>query len=385
METVTVIIIAAVVGVISAAFAYFFGSHASDSKVLELKEKLDAKGSRPVKSEKKKTSPKAQAAPKAKDNKKLNELKDTVKKTKSQLHSAKAEIKTLKEAAKSKKNSTKNNGAKQDADLIFKLREEVGELKGALENAKTKATQKRQEKPAERVEKQVETEGLDDASREVISQLETAHRTKLKSLTEKHRKTEKEIRQKMRAASGNVDKQRRRADNNDRAYKITQRQVDALQERISFLEKGPDDKPVALQIATATVAAPAAVATPDVRTTSKLPVNTDTEVRSTQALPTSDVEKVPGGLTAPSEPTTIEMSPDIAESLFNSTDDGAPKIAVSVDSLVASPSSVEEEPSRQTMRLDDIGLTNELEAAPKKDKLSEASAVDDAWAEFDVD
>lgn len=375
METLPIII--AVVGVIATVIAYVVGSHASDTKVLALNEKLDAMGSKPVKtSPKKKSSPKTQTAtPKAKDNKKLNELKETVKKTKNQLHSAKAEIKTLKENAKSTKKSTTNNSAKKDADLIFNLREEVGELKSALENAKTQVSQKKKEKPVQ-VERVVETEGMDDSAKAIVNELETAHRTKIKSLNDKHKKTEKETRQKMRAASSNVDKQRRRADNNDRAYKITQRQVDALQERISFLEKGPNDKPVELQVASVAV-----TATPEVRVTSELKAK-PAPVKTQEPLSESD--EVPVGLTAPSEPTTIEMSPDIAESLFNSSDEDTAKIAVSVDSLVASPSSVEEEPSRQTMRLDDVRLTNELES-PAKNKLSEASAVDDAWAEFDVD
>lgn len=348
MDPVTIIV--AVIGLVVAIAAYVFGSHSSDTKVLALKEKLDAMDSKPSKNIAKNVSSKSKSAPKAKeakDNKKLNELKETVKKTKSQLHSAKAEIKTLKEEAKSKKKESKNPGAKQDADLIFKLREEVGELKSALETAKTSASKKKNEKQNTQVERVVDTEGMDDSSKAAIHELETAHRAKLKSLNEKHRKSEKEIQKKLRAASGNVDKQRRRADNNDRAYKITQRQVDALQERIAFLEKGPDDKPVQLQIAAVAAATVVEAKVPETKIVDK-EVLRETVVTDSSS---EAEEMVPSGLSKPSEPTTIEMSPDIADEIYNTSGD-TPKVPVSVDSLVAAPDS---------------------------------SAVDDAWAEFDVE
>ncbi|GEM_PF-5023046 len=364
MESLPIII--AVVGVIATIFAYVFGSHSADTKVLALKEKLDdsnatskPKASVSKKAPKKKKTQQKKAV-KTEDSKKLSEVKDSLKKLKGQLHSAKDEIKSLKEDAKKRKKTSRNTNAKKNSDVIFSLREEVGELKSALENAKLKTKTKAREKAP--VEKTIETEGLDDASKKIVDEIEAQHREKLKKVNDKHRKLEKESKSKLRKASSNVDKQRRRADNNDRAYKITQRQVDVLQERIAFLEKGEN----AVQIA-----APGLVDASTQPKTKKLPAT-----KAPESMVEEIDDAVPGGLEAPSEPTTIEMSPDLADELFKPSTD---------ESDIASPSSIAEESTRQTLRLDDVRMTNQLEIPDMKKSLAEPSAVDEAWAEFDVD
>ena len=174
--------------------------------------------------------------------KELDEARDEIKDLKKSLYDIKSENKTLRQDIEQAKEAR----PVADSDALFALRQELGQAKAELAEWKERASSKPRTRvestpeptrAPEPVRKEVEKAGpAPTASAEEIRKLEEGHQAELRALRDEMRALEAELTDRLKKTSRNVNKQRQRADNNDRAYKITQRQLDAAQERIDYLE-----------------------------------------------------------------------------------------------------------------------------------------------------
>jgi myosin heavy subunit len=109
-----------------------------------------------------------------------------------------------------------------------------------------------------------------------------------------HREADDELRKKLKATARDVDRQRRRADNNDKAYKITQRELDAARDRVRLLEE-------ALQRASFAAASAAVVASQEA------PAK-EAQAEPASVAPVAVVAPI-AALTPPAKPELEEVEP----------------------------------------------------------------------------
>jgi HAMP domain-containing protein len=255
----------------------------------KLEKKAPAKISKPVKAE----EPKPVKAEAPQKSKALEEAQDEVKELKKQVYDLKQELKDARSAEKKARES--QSGV--DQTTLLEAREELSAAKSEMLKWKAKAeTLEAQGKKVKAVEP---TEDAPVAPVKVTYQIDEdeldrlrAENEKLRSgkestrsMVDERRRIEAEFKKKLSNAARQTDQERRRADNNDKAYKVTQRQLDAARERLEFLE-------AELKRAQFAPAKPAATPTP-------APVEKAAEPAATPApepaaeKPTAEVEDKP--------------------------------------------------------------------------------------------
>ncbi|MEZ4458461.1 MAG: hypothetical protein R3E66_01785 [bacterium] len=213
---------------------------AQDALENQPKGRIEAKKESPKKESKAEPKAESKADTKAdtKTQKELSELKDEVKSLKTKLHDLKSENKDLKEAVENQAKPVVGN------DALFDLRQELAAAKAEV--SALKAAPKAASKPAPEPKVEV-VEAPQDKPAAKVASANTVDADELKALRKKYEgelesqkrellATISDLKAKLRNTSENMEKQRRRADNNDRAFKITQRQLDAVQERTELLE-----------------------------------------------------------------------------------------------------------------------------------------------------
>ncbi len=266
-------IIAAIAFLALAAY-FFFENSGLHKKIVGLDEALrEAQSKKPAKTDKpakaetssksegKKPEP-AVAAANLEVERDLDDARSEIKDLKKQIYDLKKGSKDLRQQVKDA--SEDRVADVPDSDMLFDLREELADLKA--ENARLEEAAKQARKapraeptPPPRAEPTPAPVAVVTSSGDAdVDALRAKYEKELDTLRQEVR----ELDRKLKSTASNVDKQRRRADNNDRAYKITQRQYDGAQERVELLEaqaKRADFAP-ATPATPATPAAPAPVA-----------------------------------------------------------------------------------------------------------------------------
>lgn len=184
----------------------------------------------------------------------LKKLRQDHKQLREKNHNMSAELQDLRakdKASREKKKETESESNAQQAlvDLRFELAEAKQDVEQWKQRAQDLETQL-DEAPSPAPEPEpVEEASTDEAPialgdvmeneavQAKLQSIEKQNRNKVDRLKKDHAEAEKDLRGKLKRTSLNAERQRRRADNNDRAYTITQRELDAARERIQYLEE----------------------------------------------------------------------------------------------------------------------------------------------------
>lgn len=201
---------------------------------------------------------------------KSSQHSEEIHEIKKELSSSKDELKNLKqknydlaqqldETREELETATRTAGTLSQ-DVLFDLRQELAEAKANLANKKSgpkkespalaQGDSAAQEAPVDFKKTMISTP-VSSAPRDVAADADASQTSELraeleelKSSTDEQlraakkdlQRSERETQKKLKKAGRTADQQRRRADNNDKAYKITQRQLDVARERIEYLE-----------------------------------------------------------------------------------------------------------------------------------------------------
>ncbi len=215
---------------------YLKAQYALDAKP---QSRSESKKSEPAKANKTESSQPSKADKKAdaKLTKALSETKDEVKALKTQVYELKNENKDLKGEVEDLAKPAVGN------DALFELRQELAEAKAQVAALGQKPARAAAPTPAPVADKVVADAPVERAPREArvadadeIKELRKRYEAEIREVRNEANAAVNDLKSKMRATSQNTEKQRRRADNNDRAFKITQLQLDAVQERTVLLE-----------------------------------------------------------------------------------------------------------------------------------------------------
>ena len=235
--------IAAVAALVFLVFGVFFflenGKLRQDIIDLdkELKELKHARSTSTSRRDEKKTDTKGDKktsdTPSATD-KEFEDARSEIKELKKQVYDLKQETKDLRKQAKDAPTDDRPKVA--DSDVVFELREEIAQLKAEISRLQTEARSEARTVETPRQEPKSVPEDTREADPQELRDLQAKLEKQIEAAQQDARKEVSEIESRLKKTAANVDKQRRRADNNDRAYKITQRQLDAAQERIELLE-----------------------------------------------------------------------------------------------------------------------------------------------------
>ena len=169
---------------------------------------------------------------------------------------------------------------------------------------------------------------------------------------------ERELREKLKRTARKVEEERRRADNNDKAYLITQRELDASRERLRLRD---DQLNRAEFVAATAINHMTSAPTPEV----------EPEQTTQQEEPAQLVEATPEATAAPQEEAVAaEATPQEAAPV-----EAQPE----VEAEVAAEAAPQEAPEQE------VEIDESLRAAVhgEPEGLSETSAVDEAWADFE--
>ncbi len=353
-------------------------------------------------------SDKVDKAEKSKQEKELQEAREEIKKLKSKLHELKGEVKDLKVAEAEAPQPIVNS------EGLFELREELAKAKAEAVEWKAKAEAK-PAKEARKEEKPVVVEAPRDSAPAVASAASPQNdealkrlQTQLENLKKDHYKVQDELKNlKDRAKKGgrNSDKERRRADDNDRAYRITKSQLDVTLDRVSYLEGKLAAAGIAVEVQEVPVLAPAPRRAPmpvvDVRDAVKEEVVAEPE---THVAPVEAPVEAPAEVEAPVE---VEASAPAAEDdgvaepiVRRSADDGSGTIKakpVSQADLFQTAMVKEEDHGEMQVYTgdeDELEKTSMLGSNTLEDVLTppsaegngdsgEDSSVDDGWANLE--
>src|SRR5690554_6760918 len=248
--------------------AYLLAKTELEQKRAQLTSDRKSSGSSKKKTEKKESK---KVAEKPKASEKSTQQSDEIRAIKEELSSNKDELKSLKqknydlaqqldEAQKGLETAARTSGAPSQ-ELLFDLRQELAEAKAEVANLrankggskKAAAASKDDDFAAEQqaavdskktlISTPVSTAPRDaaadaqnsDAQAELAA-LKSSSDEQLRAAKNDLQRLEKETQNKLKKAGRTADQQRRRADNNDKAYQITQRQLDVARERIEYLE-----------------------------------------------------------------------------------------------------------------------------------------------------
>ena len=181
--------------------------------------------------------------------KQLKTQRDKLKKQKQKTQSIARERDALTKQLSDLKSVAKQPAARHD-EALLQMRLELGEAKQELERYRARledgggaheedfpwraAAPRERAEPepiAERYEGSGDQGGNDDAA--YIGEL----KQRVASLEAQLREQEGALRNQLKKQGRDIDRQRRRADNNDKAYRITQRELDAARERVRMLQE----------------------------------------------------------------------------------------------------------------------------------------------------
>ena len=217
------------------------------------KARSGAKSSKKSKKDKKSEPAKAPVAAKAVSSseaeeelrKQLDEVRGKLTKQREKNHDITRERDNLRGQLSEAKEEAKQTGP-IDQDALFDLRMELSEAKAEVETLKSKLASKpskskkdREPEPVQEPEpvKAVEPEvSAEPPSGDDIDAIHADYKSRLNKLDSKLKAQEKDLRDKLRSKTREADQNRKRADNNDKAYRITQRELDATRERLRLLE-----------------------------------------------------------------------------------------------------------------------------------------------------
>lgn len=232
----------AIMVVLALVAAFFFKENASLHKQVvsldeQLREAQHTKSS-PSKSSKSDKQSEKTATVDPELERDLDDARTEIKDLKKQVYDLKSESKGLK---KQLKDATTDRPASTapDSEMLFELREQIAELstenarlEDALEEARSRRPAPKPEPPKEKKPEPPPAAAASASAGADTASLREKYDKEIAGLRDELR----DLNRKLKSTASNVDKQRRRADNNDRAYKITQRQYDAAQERVTLLE-----------------------------------------------------------------------------------------------------------------------------------------------------
>ncbi len=278
--------------------------------------------------------------------------------------------------------------AKQDA---LRYKEQLEDYKSYASTRKAEKVEPKEEpKPKKEVKPEpvVVASSSEDASEHqaIVASL----KGQLKDLEQQLRDQDKDLRHKLKKQGRDIEKQMRRADNNDKAYRITQKELDAARERINMLSDQLERARFAL---TTTSSVPAA--------TQETPAVVEEEEALIVAPETAVVEapveeKVEQHEEAPVEEAVIEEAP-ADEQVATEEETEAPVVEeTAVDEQVAVEEAPEETPE-EVVAPEATPADSEEEAKKKNadtvvdliehqpSGLSEVSAVDEAWGDIDLE
>lgn len=379
----------------------------SESKPVETKQ-IKQEKTTPKKVEKSnEKSDKAEKAEKSKQDKELQEAREEIKKLKSKLHDLKGEVKDLKVAEAEAPQPI------VDSEGLFELREELAKAKADAAEWKAKA----EAKPAKEARKE-EKPVVVDAPREVAPAVASVAapqndealkrlQNQLENLKKDHYKVQDELKNlKDRAKKGgrSADKERRRADDNDRAYRITKSQLDVTLERVSYLEGKLAAAGIVVEAQQVPVLTPAPRRAPmpvvDVRDAVKEEVVAEPETQVATPAEVETPEAAPAEVVAPvTAPAAEPAADDVAEPIVrrSASDEGQTIKAKPVSQADLFQTAMVKEEDHGEMQVytgteDELEKTSMLGSNALEDVLtppsqdgdsSEDSSVDDGWANLE--
>lgn len=457
----TIAIAVFVIGLVALVIGIVLGKQGNDARVVfedakkdlddereELaKERASASSSSKKKSTKKKSEPEskkeatlapAAAAPSSEVEDELrqqvSDIKSKLDKQRQKNHDITRERDDLRTELEKAKNPSK--GAIDQVALVD-LRMELSEAKAEVEQYKLKVAElekggkkgkKKVEEPApepvevkkeEPKERAPAAEG-DAADAVDVDAIHDDYRAKLKRTEDKARKEEGELRDKLRKLGREADNHRRRADNNDKAYRITQRELDAAREHIRLLNEqlkrarfasssaaaqAPgDDAPAEAPEEEVTQVAPDTDATVEVDPTDMEAAAAESEVTADAEESSEDVEATEqvDADAADNADAPAEAEEEVAEEpVAEEAEEVAEEPAAEEEEVAeaAPEDAAEEEAAEEVAETSDA--SEEADAEPAEDDeeeeqkiadtgaagggLEETSFVDEAWADIDFD
>lgn len=320
-------------------------------------------------------------------------LKDENKSLREKQHLANQELSELRQkdkAARERKGSDADSNT-QEALINLRLelsdalgqaaihQERVRELEAQLKSsrAEAKKTKKeRDEAPAQAApvveaapaaSAQQADKGADQEQSAKLERELKSLRSQLSAAQQEKDSLERELREKLKRTARKVEDERRRADNNDKAYLITQRELDAARERLRLLDdqlnRAEFVASTAINHMTSAPApadeAPAAPAPKEEAVAAQAPAVEPV------AEPAAEVTAEPAAETAP-----VEAQPEPA---------AEPEVEPAVEAEVEAEAAPQEAPE-QEVEIDE-SLRAAVHAEPEG--LSETSGVDEAWADLE--
>lgn len=260
----------------------------------------------------------------------LQEVRAKLEKQRQKTHDISRERDALRKKSKSRQEGAASGALDQVA--LVDLRMELSEAKAQVEQYKVEvsALQKAQksrpakpapvEEPAEPVEvaKPVELPEPKADDTEDIKALRDEYKQKVREAEDKGRQEAGELREKLKRSGRESDNQRRRADNNDKAYRITQRELDAAREHVTLLNEQLKRARFAATSAqeAGDVAQPSAKATPQAEPVKPAPQAAVSPVTSEdQPQKAADADTIQEPTHSLQDDATIEVDPAIMDAV----------------------------------------------------------------------
>lgn len=320
----------------------------------------------------------------------LKQLRKDHKQLKKKNHDASTELQSLRSKDKAQRD-TKRQASTQDSGAqaaLVDLRMELGDVRQELETWKARAKSKPEPAPQPVVahvpepkpEPIVHTEipeGADvDDLKVKIKELEAAYEKKLHHSKREADGQARDLREKSKRTSLTAERERRRADNNDKAYTITQRELDASRARVRMLEDQLHKVQFVATTATNQLIAQQDVSEPTSLSSSKedsVVVEVDAQ---TDEQPDGQVDH---DNAINQEPSNAPVNEDVVVEADAHTES---KDVTSEDQT----ETPEADASTGGEPQDDSATEAVSEFQIKEPQgLAEVSAVDDAWSDFDLE
>lgn len=295
------------------------------------------------------------------------------------------------------KNPPKNANALVDLRMeLAEAKQDALRYKEQLEDYKSYASTRKAEKVEPKPKKEVKPEPVvvasssEDASEHqaIVASL----KGQLKDLEQQLRDQDKDLRHKLKKQGRDIEKQMRRADNNDKAYRITQKELDAARERINMLSDQLERARFALtttsSVPAATQETPAVVEEEEALIvapeTAVVEAPVEEKVEQHEDAPVEEavveeavVEEAPADEQAETEETPVVEETAVDEQV--AVEEAPEETPEEVVAPEATPADSEEEAKKKNADT----VVDLIEHQPSG--LSEVSAVDEAWGDIDLE
>lgn len=325
----------------------------------------------------------------------LKQLRKDHKQLKKKNHDATQELSTLRSKDKAqrdikRKASTQDSGAQA---ALVDLRLELADVREELETWKARAQAKPEPVVAELApepepEPVVHTEIPDGADVEElkvkIKQIEAAYEKKLHHAKREADQAARELREKSKRTSLTAERERRRADNNDKAYTITQRELDASRARVRMLEEQLHKVQFVATTATNQLIAQQDTAPQEPSSMEEDSVVVEVDAQ-TDELPDGQLDHEDTSEQAPAQEPVNEDVVVEADAQTEDSDVSDEDQTQTPEADATTGGEPQEEDAQETAPQEDETQIDSGLKIKHTNGLAEVSAVDDAWSDFDVE